>query len=227
MTRRPGHVLNAGLAPTRTPLPVVAGTDFAASVTNVVAWGGQAWLYQRAVVAGLDAAGGASGSASGSALDRALALAVGSLAGWRSGVLDLRADALGRLGQLVDAGREGVAGAVLGLPPDAVHAFAAVQEQHPLGWPLLAAQATVARVGGFSGLGGTWSAPPRVLGRDGSGDLLVRCTDDSVWRLEVDVFGHRLRRLDAASDTQLDGAAIVGASVEARSYLVELTGELG
>ncbi len=218
MIRVPGHVVNAGLTPTRTPLPVVAGTDFAASVANVTAWGGQAWLYQRAVVAGLDAAGGP--------VDRGLALAVGSLAGWRSGVLDLRADALGRLAQLIDAGRTDVAGAVLGLPADAVQAFVALQQQHPLGWPTFAIQATVARVGGFSSLGGSWPAPPRALGRDGSGGLCVRCADGGVWRLEVDVFGHRLTPIDTAADTVADDGGVVGAAVSPRSYLVELTGEL-
>jgi hypothetical protein len=219
MMRRPGHVVNSGLAPTRTPLPVVAGTDFAASVTNVVAWGGQAWLYSRAVVAGLHAAG--------AEVDRGLALAVGSLAGWRSGVLDLRADALGRLAQLVDSGRVDVVGAVLGVPPEAVRPFAALQEQHPLAWPLLAPAAVVARVGGFAGLGGVWSAPPRAVGRTASGDLRVRCADAGVWGLEVDVFGHRLTPVEGRVDGPVgDDGGVVGASVGARSYLVELTGEL-
>lgn len=222
MIRTVGHVVNDGLVAPRDGLARldrvhgVDGVDFAASVANVTAWGGQAWLYALAVLRGLDAAGRTVGAD--------LARSIGSLAGWRSGVLDLRDDARRRLGDLLVAGREDVAAAVLGLPVEAVGDFSRAQQHRPLSWPLLAPGATVARVGGFRGLGGTWTAPPRAVGRTGAGDLVVTCADGGRWRLEADVFGHRLRPLDAR--VVAGTTAVPGAVVSDRSYLVAVTGEL-
>lgn len=220
MIRTAGHVVNDGLVPAHaelSTLPVVDGVDFAASVANVTAWGGQAWLYALAVLRGLDAAAGG--------VDADLARSVGSLAGWRSGVLDLRDDARTRLAGLLDAGREPVAAAVLGLPVGAVDDFAHAQRDRSLAWPLLDPSATVARVGGFGGLGGAWTAPPRSVGRARTGQLVVTCTDGSGWRLEADVFGDRLTALDAGAAGETADVT-TGVVVSDRSYLLSLTGEL-
>lgn len=217
MTRSAGACVNDGLVKSDHPLGTVAGVDFASSVANVRAWGGQAWLYARAVDAGLRAAL--------EPVDRELALAIGAIAGWRSGVLDLAADARRRVQGLYDRQQTVVAGSTLGLPPGAVHAFLARQQRTPLGWPLFAVTDPVVRVGGFLGLGGPWLAPPRALARHLDGRLVVRCADGGLWWLEVDVFGSRII---PAPPTPADELRPVTTGVHGQdSYLVTLTGELG
>lgn len=216
MTRSAGAFVNDALVPSDHPLGIVAGVDFAASVANVRAWGGQAWLYARAVDAGLRAAR--------EPVDRELALGIGAIAGWRSGVLDLADDARRRVQALYDRQQTVVAGSTLGLPPGAVHAFLTLQQRAPLGWPLFAVTDPVARVGGFQGLGGPWLAPPRALARHVDGQLVVRCADAGLWWLEVDVFGSRL---SPAPPIPADALRPVTTGVRGQdSYLLTLTGEL-
>lgn len=216
MTRWPGACVNDGLIVSDHPLGLVAGVDFAASVANVRAWGGQPWLYARAVDAGLRVAA--------EPVDRELALAIGAIAGWRSGVLDLANDARQRVQTLYDRQQTLVAGATLGLPPGAVHAFLTGQQRTPLVWPLFAVTDPVARVGGFRGLGGPWLAPPRALARHGDGRLVVRCADAGLWWLEVDVFGSRVSPAPPIPVAELSPLT-TGARCH-DSYLVTLTGEL-
>ncbi|RKR73826.1 hypothetical protein [Frondihabitans australicus] len=188
MTRRPGHAVNEGIIvdPGSEP-PVVSEYDVAQSVENVAAWGGDPALYLHFLGAAVRTDPGGD------------FLALSSLAAWRSGVIDLAQDARGRL---ADAGLgPEVAGAALGLPADRVGEFARAQERDPFAWPPTddgAGLRVVGSVGGFRGLWGPWTAPPRETVTVAPGVFRLMSGDES-WEVVADVFGARLRRADDAS----------------------------
>jgi hypothetical protein len=200
MTRGPGHTVNDGLAPTSEPLPTVRDFDIELSMHNVESWGGDRALYRRFLGRGL-AADSVEGVTDGPLPHTVLGLA--ALAAWRSGALDLRQDALGRLGEALASGsipRSALASA-LGLAAAELDEFALAQAESPFGWPARADDdVVIARVGGFRGLGGPWTAPPlRADAADHDGRFLITLTDGGRWQLDADIFGSTLTRL--APDT--------------------------
>ncbi|MCU1423669.1 MAG: hypothetical protein JWN36_3320 [Microbacteriaceae bacterium] len=201
MMRRPGHAVNDGLTVIDAPLPVVDGFDLQLSIDNVVSFGGDEMLYRHFLGRAL-------------ALPGADILTAASLAAWRAGVLELRADALARL----DGAEPAFAAAALGLEPAELGAFVRGQERGRFFWPRQLPE--IARVGGFRGLGGALQSPPvsaAPLARRG-GFALHTATDD--WEYDADIFGGRLSRVDVPGATgTVDDAEL---RVSPVSYLARL-----
>jgi hypothetical protein len=215
MIRGPGHTVNDGLAPTSEPLPTVRDFDIELSMHNVESWGGDRALYQRFLARGL-AADSEEGVTDGPLPHTVLGLA--ALAAWRSGALDLRQDALARLNEALGSGsipRSALAGA-LGLAAAELDDFALDQGQSPFGWPARADDdVVIARIGGFRGLGGPWTAPPlRADAADHEGRFVITLTDGERWQLDADIFGSTLTRIapDPGDDAATDAPDVVRAS---------------
>jgi hypothetical protein len=196
MIRRAGHVVNDALGPAgASQLPVIEGFDTALASDNVVSWGGDRELYRRFFATSIDL------DRSESSTEQPLphtVLTLGSLAAWRSGVLDLRQDALGRLSEALESGSVAapVLASALGLQAGELPDFVRYQAESPFGWPARGSgDVVIARVGGFRGLGGPWTAPPaRAEATSADGEFLITLTDGELWRLEADIFGTRLSR---------------------------------
>lgn len=184
---RPGHLANTE-APLGSP-PEQAGFDVALAAENVRRAGGDRARF---------AAGLAAALRERPAPDRAELLGFAALAAWRAGALAYRDDALARLDALV-AGDAGLAAArALGLESrESAAAFAAAQRTDRFWWPLRrASRGYVCAVGGFAGLGGTWIVPPEVgVPLSEPGAFAIRAGDEW-WRLDADVWGHRLVKMD-------------------------------
>lgn len=204
-----GHAVDVGVAPVDTPLAEVDGVALEPTVARVQRFGGHPGRYRAAVGRGLTAGG------------RGQLRALAVVAGWRSGVLGLRAESLDVL-STPEALDPTVAAAVLGLDPDDLGDVVDAQRADPLAWP--GAPDLVARVGGFAGLGGWWLAPPLAALPVGPGRLAVITADDLLWWVEVDVFGARLEPdHDATADrTTTDPDAGLRGLVSADSYLLEI-----
>lgn len=195
MIRRPGHLANthpAAGAPASIP-----GLDLALAARNVRAAGGDPGRFAASLAAAqrVDAAP-----------EHAMALA--GIAAWRAGALAFREDALARTDVLLaeSGGRRAVC-AALGIGDDEIVAFAERQRVDRFWWPgRTANRGYVCAVGGFAGLGGVWVAPPEhghALAEPGA--FAIRAGDEW-WRLDADVWGSRLVRMDsepghAASDS--------------------------
>lgn len=209
MIRGPGHAVNDGLPQHTAVVSPVRDFDIALSIRNVESWGGDPALYQRFLSLAL-AADEAHGGTDGPRPHAVLTLA--ALAAWRSGALDLRADALARLGEAVGSGsipRPALASA-LGLAPSELDDFIVAQAESPFGWPARGdGDVVVARVGGFRGLGGPWTAPP-LRGGPGEheGRFVITLTDGERWQLDADIFGTALTRMSPeAAGTAASGAS--------------------
>jgi hypothetical protein len=204
MIARAMHTVNAGLVPDRAELRAVEGVDLAGTVQRIVGWGGDEALYTHFLGRGL-----ASAASSASTVQ---ALAV--LAGWRSGVVDLRDEVLRRVAELPAKAAE----AALGLPAGQLDAFITGQASDPFAWPT--ADQLVARIGGFRGFGDAWVAAPTSAQCVSAGAVQV-CCGDELWTAYVDVFGTRLARDNGAArekSTPATGRALVSEN----SYLVEI-----
>ncbi|MDN4639356.1 potassium transporter Kef [Agreia sp. PsM10] len=207
MIRRPGQAVDDGLQPQTTVVPAVPGFDVDQSIRNVESWGGDSTLYTHFLSLAL-AADDAAASTDGPLPHTVLTLA--ALSAWRSGTLDLRQDALARLGEALGSGsvpRQALASAV-GLQPSELDDFASAQAESPFGWPARGdGDVVIARVGGFRGLGGAWTAPP-LTGEHGDreGRFVITLTDGERWQLDADIFGTSLSRLpsDSAPATAAD-----------------------
>lgn len=188
MIRRPGHLADTE-PPTGVPL-AVPGLDLERAGLNVDAAGGSAERFWHALAAGQ--------AALPSDASTDVVVALSGIAGWRAGVLGLRADALDHLADVPPA----AAAAALGLLETDLDAFAERQRTDRYWWPgRAAARGYVGAVGGFAGLGGAWTAPPvdaRPLDDDGS--FAVR-TGERWWRVDADVWGSRLVALDREPQT--------------------------
>ncbi|KQM60511.1 hypothetical protein [Agreia sp. Leaf210] len=203
MIRRPGHTVNDTLGrTTASPLPAVEGLDARLASANVASWGGDPELYTRFFGTSLELELERGGSTQQPMTQTVLALA--ALAAWRSGVLDLRQDALGRLTEALESGSvtASVLASALGLQAGELADFVRCQAESPFGWPARGSgEVVVARVGGFRGLGGPWTAPPASAERlSPDGDFLITLADGEVWRLEADIFGTRLSRAEGGPD---------------------------
>ena len=233
MIRRPGQAVDEGLLPQTTVSPVVPGFDVDQSVRNVESWGGDSALYRHFLSQALaadDDAGGTDGPLPHTVLTLA------ALAAWRSGTLDLRQDALTRLDEALGSGsvpRQALASAV-GLQPSELDDFASAQAESPFGWPARGdGDVVIARVGGFRGLGGAWTAPP-MTGEHGDreGRFVITLTDGERWQLDADIFGTSLSRLppdeapapatDPAGRPEASGAWPTRLAVFDTSYLAWL-----
>ncbi|MDW4571703.1 potassium transporter Kef [Microbacterium sp. M3] len=191
----PRHLAGAGPA-SGAPAPV-PGLDLDLAARNVRRAGGDPERFAAALGAAQRA---------DAASEHTVALA--GVAAWRAGALAFRDDALARIDVLrgEPAGGRAVA-AALGIAEAALAEFAERQRTDPLWWPgRTAERGYVCAVGGFRGLGGAWLAPP------GGGYALAEpgafaiAADERWWRLDADVWGSRLTRLDdepgpAASDS--------------------------
>ncbi|WP_243695380.1 potassium transporter Kef [Agromyces protaetiae] len=229
MIRRPGHLANAWpvVADVAAALARVralstapddssdASLDLSLAAANVGRAGGDGGRFASALDAGVQVATDTSGP-----IDRARLLDLVALAGWRSGVLRLRDDALARLDMLRRSPARVGAAAVLGLEASDLDAFADRQRTDRFWWPGRARQrGYVASFGGFLGLDGPWQAPPdewRAL--DVPGAFAVHA-GDGWWRLDADVWGSALVRL--ASEPEASGALDPNVQIVCRpdSYL--------
>lgn len=200
MIRRPGHLANRDVPASGAPEPM-PGLDLALAARNVRAAGGDAGRFGASLAAAQQ---------QDAAPEHAVALA--GVAAWRSGALGLRGDALARLDLLRSdvAGRRAAAAALF-LAEDALDDFAERQRADRFWWPGRAeTRGYVCAVGGFRGLGGAWTSPPdagHALGDDSV--FAVRAGADW-WRLDADVWGARLVRLDAQPRA---AAAVSAASI--------------
>ena len=207
MIRRPGHLADTE-APTAVPADV-PGLDLERAATIVRASGGSAERFRHAFAAGQ------AHLPPDTATDRLVALA--GVAGWRAGVLGLRADAFGHLADLPRT----AASAALGLAESDLDAFLERQRTDRFWWPGRTAQrGYVCAVGGFAGLGGAWTAPPtetRPLDDEGSFAVL---TGQRWWRVDADVWGSRLVPLEGEPSAVGGGAGRAASLLTfAESYL--------
>lgn len=190
--RRPGHLANAAPPDPALTLPEVPGLDLTLAADNVRRAGGDPARFAASVNAAL------------------VLLPPGQdptacvvIAAWRAGALAYRNAALAQLEALLAAGAHdtGAPAAALGLDSATVEAFAVAQRTDRFWWPdRTANRGYVCAVGGFAGIGGAWIAPPRsgiALGEPGAFAIL---TGEDWWRLDADVWGHRLVPLDAAPE---------------------------
>lgn len=196
MIRGPGQAVNDGLPQQSVSMPEVSDFDIELSIRNVESWGGDTALYRRFLSLAL-AADDAVGVTDGPLPHTVLGLA--ALAAWRSGALDLRQDALGRLAEALGSGsiqRPALASA-LGLAPSELDDFASAQTESPFGWPARGGDdVVIARIGGFRGLGGPWTAPPlKAEPGEHDGRFVITLTDGERWQLDADIFGSTLKRL--------------------------------
>ncbi|SDJ97126.1 hypothetical protein SAMN05428985_10273 [Nocardioides sp. YR527] len=222
MIRRPGHSVNAS---TRladpTPMPVVVGLDLELAAANVARFGGDEQRFDSSLRAGLRALGSLPSEAQ-AVQDLA------AVAAWRSGVIGLRTDALRALSSCLDAGLSGAAAATLGMPSTDIAGFAEGQRTDRFFWPAwrgLGRAYLLARIGGFAGLGGPWSAHPGDVLPVGEGRWLVEVGEE-LWEVTADLFGHSVSL--AADDPGPDDAAgTPGVRVVSvpTSYLLEVVRE--
>jgi hypothetical protein len=197
MIRRPGHLVNDGLTIDDTaPLPTADRLDVPLSIENVEGWGGDPRLYRHFLTRSL-------------LQPDAEVLTSAALAAWRAGVIDIREDALGRL----EVAGPASAAAALGVDPGELGPFIHAQRQNRFALsPASESGLTVARVGGFRGLGGVFTSPPLAatsLGRAGGFAVHTASGD---WEYDADVFGGRLRAVESAGDTGPVSGAVMTTS---------------
>ncbi len=209
LTVQPMQAVNAGVQPADPPVPRLSPEELETATANLTAWGGEAALFRHFLAAGL---------ATRTAADPHQ---LAALAGWRSGALNLRFEALRLLPTLPAP----AAAATLGFAATEVADFIELQQLDPYWWPgRAAARGAVLRAGGFAGLGGTWTAPPARAGRGAITGRWVILAGDTWWQLDADVFGSLLTALDeepeCGPDTDPSGVRIV---VSPDTYVVELT----
>lgn len=189
---------------------------------NVAAGGAHEDLFLRALAAG--AAVNSSGENTDDGMLDVGVLDVAALAAWRAGLLAIREDALARLRRMLESGRQSVAAATLGLPADALREFTDRQREDRFWWPGRAARrGYVLAFGGFSGLGGAWVAPAsewRTL--DERAGAFAVCAADEWWRLDADLWGGALRRMDAPTASDLGASGNATVVISPRTHLAWL-----
>lgn len=204
----PFQAVNAGLRITDHPVPRLGAAELEVAEANLTAWGGHPPLFRHFLAAGL--------AADPDADLHQLA----AVAGWRSGALNLRFEAL----RLLPALPARAVAAALGFSIAEVADFVELQQLDPYWWPRRAAVGgNVLRAGGFAGLGGSWMEPPGQAGRGAvTGRWVVR-TGATWWQLDADVFGTVITELerepDCGPDTDSSGVQIMLAPA---SYVVSL-----
>jgi len=170
--------------------------DWTNAARTVHRAGGDPHLFGSGIARALRAAGGTEDI-----------VALAGIAAWRAGALPYRDRALADIAKLGSSGRAGAA-AALGLDPGELDVFAQHQIDDRFWWPgRWAASGYVCAVGGFVGLGGVWMLPPdsgTALSAPGAFAVLV---GDEWWRLDADVWGSRLSRLDAEPDDVAPGGS--------------------
>jgi hypothetical protein len=236
MTMRvPHHLANKSVS--AADLPSIDGIDTEAVLAAAVAQGADAGLFAAFLAAGVTAGAGASVRAGVASADSAGAASPADLVGlaaWRAGALSLRDDALARVGRLLEGdslmeseGRP-VAAAALGIGEAELADFAAHQRHDRWWWPGRdQAQGYVAAVGGFVGLGGAWTAPPRcavTLAEEGAFAILA---GTSWWRLDTDVWCSRLVQVSDPPDEWLDAVSGAGDGGGSESMRLLARGEWG
>lgn len=206
--RRAGHEVNTGLAPATADLPA----DLADAGRRIAAWGGNPARFAQLL---------ANAATTGPGLTEEQRVAAASVAGWRAGVLGLRDDALAAAARLAgQLGPQPVA-SLLTLSPGNVDAFLAAQRTDRFAWPAWAGLGrayTVARIGGFVGLGGPWQLPPRDVVDVAPGCWLVT-TGEETWRIDADLFGHVVSRADGSRPDGRDEQATARLMTQPTSYL--------
>lgn len=196
------HTANSGLGSLDATLPAIADLDLEATVDRVAGWGANTALYRHFLATGLAA----------ETPSVASARAIAAVAGWRSGVVDLRDEALMRAVELSAP----VASAALGLEAAQLSSFLEGQATDPFAWPT--SDALVARIGGFRGCGGVWIAAPTKAAFVAPNAVEVMCNDER-WIAVVDVFGARITRAERSSPA---ATATARALVSENSYLVDI-----
>ncbi|MGC3955721.1 MAG: hypothetical protein QM804_15970 [Propionicimonas sp.] len=205
---QPMPAVNARVQPVELPVTQLSSEELEIATANLTSWGGRPALFRHFLAAGL---------ARPTAADPHQVAAV---AGWRSGALNLRFEALRLLPSLPPE----AAAATLGLAEAELADFLELQQLDPYWWPGRAdARGAVLRAGGFAGLGGSWLVPPSRAGRGPVTGRWVVFAGDSWWQLDADVFGALLTVLDeepeCGPDTDPSGVRI---SFSPDSYLIEL-----
>ncbi|CDO28620.1 hypothetical protein [Mycolicibacterium porcinum] len=202
MIARAYHQVNVDLPAAAAELPMMTGLDLALSADNVARYGGDPHRYRQAL--------------HGISASPETMVSVAAVAAWRAGVLGIRADALSRL-QLLPVD---VAASVLGLPVDAVVPFTDGQAVDRFYWPLRRPGELIARIGGFTGLGGRWDHPPTEPAQHGPGSWTVNVGPQRR-RIDADVFGHVVAPapVDAVPEGGPRTAQLV---VRPTSYLAEI-----
>ncbi|GAS86811.1 hypothetical protein [Mycolicibacterium brisbanense] len=201
MIARAYHQVNLDV-PAAAELPTVPGLDLALSAVNVARFGGDPHRYRSAL--------------QGISLPSDAMVNVAAVAAWRCGVLGIRADALARLPLLpID-----VAASVLGLPVDAVVPFTNGQAVDRFYWPLRPQGQLIARIGGFTGLGGMWDHPPTDPAPYGQGRWVVSVGGHRK-QIDADVFGHVVSSELTGTPVD-DGPRTAQLVVRPNSYLAEI-----
>ena len=204
MIARPRHAANDGLVVSDSVLPVVTGLELGATRDRVREWAGDPALYATVLGAAI---------ATLPSPDAATVRALAAVAGWRSGVLDLRDNALVQAANVPGP----AAAAALAIHPGELAWFLAEQAADRFALP--GSGPLIATVGGFRGFGGPWPGPPRDPRPLGNGRVAVRVAGVE-WTIHLDVFGARL--VESAGPAPVDGG-VVHASVNPDSHLVTVS----
>lgn len=202
----PRHVANDALTMDAAAGPAsVAGLDVAVATRNVARNGGDAGRFTQFFAAAV--------AAMRADADRTAVVSLASIAAWRAGALGVRVDALARLGALTPE-RQPAAVAALGIDAGALAEFVARQAEDRYWWPgRSAARGYVCALGGFTGLGGAWLSPPeRWMPLPAPGSFAVRAAD-AWWRIDADVWGSRVERMNSEPPADPAPHASTGATL--------------
>ncbi|MCU1404391.1 MAG: hypothetical protein JWQ43_694 [Glaciihabitans sp.] len=193
MRQPPSHTVNRDLVLDVAAVPEGLGVNVEAAAHNVhTMHGADAAARYRHFF------GAATSAVLTGPVQHALLLSLGAIAAWRAGTIELRTDALRRLDIHLAEPVPPLAAlaAALGLDPDEVAPFCALQQGSRFGWPLFAeGENTVATLGGFAGLDGPWIAPPTGVTADAEPGVFHVVAGAENWRLECDLFGSVLTPL--------------------------------
>ncbi|HOW92935.1 MAG TPA: hypothetical protein PLF91_00390 [Mycolicibacterium fallax] len=173
-----GFAVNAAV-PGAAELPAGAPAELRDTVDRVRGWFGDPGRYRHFLGAAMVLPAG----------DTEVLRSAAVLAGWRAGVLRLRAEALARAAALPAAVTE----AALGLPAGGAAGFLAGQARDPFHFP--GAAPFIGLAGGFRGLGGPWLQPPDRVHTTGAATVAAR-TGTQWWQLTADVFGVLIRPVE-------------------------------
>ncbi|MFW0794339.1 hypothetical protein AAFP30_11050 [Gordonia sp. CPCC 205515] len=198
------------------PIDLPATDTIHRSVRNIAAWGGDTARYRASLTTGMRAA-----DLHRTPVDLPDLAAV---AAWRSGVPQIREDALPRIHRCYTDNPQcaPVFAAALDIPATALPTFLNKQQTDRFGW--IESLPVIAAIGGFRGVGGRFAAPPTALTVDG--ESLCARTGDEYWQIRADIFGATLARCAEPGAANWSSSCTLGPTATAQvfgtSYLIWL-----